>query len=412
MENTEISKYLMKKMNKYKKNVEKTLFSKYTKQSLENIIDRLHVYNQEWVLFKKNISITPISNTLSDQFPKGTMYTLLESYVKGRIEGMPMFGNTYMFSINNSTIEIHIMYSCGEQEDAQQICNELQQEYFEKAIHRIYLWLRYAYEYKPVHCSRNLTIYLYLTDLMKLIPENEEVITTKHANTAFTTSCKPTTEIVLYREEEWFKVLIHETFHCLGLDFSHNQELSNWTSKQINTLFSTSTEILLFEPYCEINAELFNCIISVFLNEHREPEPNKSNLITEIENNLYYEKIFSIIQCNKILKLNKITYEDLLNNTSLLKQYREQTNTFAYYVLKSALMNHINEYFDWMREYNKNTICFQNNKRTADEFIRLINTSCREHTYVDNMRAVKKVFDKMSNTSLEYITMRMTVIET
>ena len=412
MENTEISKYLMKKMNKYKKNVEKTLFSKYTKQTLENIIDRLHVYNQEWLLFKKNISITPISNTLSGQFPKGDVYSILESDVKERIENMPMFGNTYMFSINNNDIEIHIMYSCGEQEDAQQICNELQQEYFEKAIHRIYLWLRYAYEYKPVHCSRNLTIYLYLTDLMKLVPENNEVITTKHANTAFTTTCKPTTEITLYREEEWYKVFIHETFHCLGLDFSRNQELADWASKQIGTLFSTSTEILLFETYCEINAELFNCIISAFLSKPREQELNKNILIEEIENNVYYEKIFSIIQCNKVLKINNITYEDVLKNTSLLKQYREQTNTFAYYVLKPALMSHINEYFDWMREYNKNIICFQNNKRTATEFIRLINNACREQTYVDNVRAVKKVFDKVSNTSSEYITMRMTVIET
>jgi hypothetical protein len=62
---------------------------------------------------------------------------------------------------------------------------------------------------------------LYFTNYLKILPPaNGSIIDQEHANTAFTTSCKTNTEINLFREEEWFKVLVHETFHCMGLDFS------------------------------------------------------------------------------------------------------------------------------------------------------------------------------------------------
>ena len=41
-----------------------------------------------------------------------------------------------------------------------------------------------------------------------------------HVNSGYTYTCKENNEIVIYREEEWLKVLIHESFHAYGLDFS------------------------------------------------------------------------------------------------------------------------------------------------------------------------------------------------
>ena len=47
--------------------------------------------------------------------------------------------------------------------------------------------------------------------------------------------CRETSEITIYREEEWIKVLIHELFHNLNLDFSSMDitEWSNMLSKKI-----------------------------------------------------------------------------------------------------------------------------------------------------------------------------------
>ena len=49
---------------------------------------------------------------------------------------------------------------------------------------------------------------------------NIDIIDQIHVNTGFTTTCPVDSEIVIFREEEWFKVFIHETFHNFALDFS------------------------------------------------------------------------------------------------------------------------------------------------------------------------------------------------
>jgi hypothetical protein len=89
------------------------------------------------------------------------------------------------------------------------------------------MWLYVANHYASRECSQKMNIYIYFTDFKKVLPTSERMIHRENANTAFTTSCQTVTEINLYREEEWFKVLIHETFHNLGLDFSEVDDKSS-----------------------------------------------------------------------------------------------------------------------------------------------------------------------------------------
>jgi hypothetical protein len=78
---------------------------------------------------------------------------------------------------------------------------------------------------------------------------------------------------MLYRMEEWFKVFIHETFHCLGLDFS-GMNVSN-SNKQILQLFpgcSRDMDVRVYETYCEIWAETLDCTVpSDFAAAENEP---------------------------------------------------------------------------------------------------------------------------------------------
>merc|ERR1711990_305671 len=71
-----------------------------------------------------------------------------------------------------------------------------------------------------------------------------------NVNTGYTTRCN-LGNITIYRKEEWFKVLIHESMHYLGLDFgveNHNLHL----------IFPIDTEISLAEAYVEFWARIFN----------------------------------------------------------------------------------------------------------------------------------------------------------
>lgn len=68
---------------------------------------------------------------------------------------------------------------------------------------------------------RGISQHLYLFNtVQKELPENKsEVIGPVNANTGYTYRCEKNNEIVIYRQEEWFKVLMHETMHTFGNDF-------------------------------------------------------------------------------------------------------------------------------------------------------------------------------------------------
>ena len=88
-------------------------------------------------------------------------------------------------------------------------------------VKRVYTWLTIASFFSNKKCSQSLTIYLSMSLHNKLLPTVEmEYIDREHVNTAFTYPCKKDNEIHIFRKEEWFKVLIHESFHSFGLDFS------------------------------------------------------------------------------------------------------------------------------------------------------------------------------------------------
>ena len=83
-----------------------------------------------------------------------------------------------------------------------------------KIIKLVYFLLSYSNS-KP----NEINLHLYLTDHVKQYGDNI-YLNKINCNTAMTYSCQTNIEIVIYRNEEYFKVLIHELFHALCLDFS------------------------------------------------------------------------------------------------------------------------------------------------------------------------------------------------
>ena len=94
------------------------------------------------------------------------------------------------------------------------------QPFFFNCLFKIYLWLFIVQPHIKPQCGNILNINIIFSNEKKKLLIRE-TLDTIHANSAFTTSCKKEASICVYRLEEWFKVFIHETFHCLGMDFSH-----------------------------------------------------------------------------------------------------------------------------------------------------------------------------------------------
>ena len=283
-----------------------------------------------------------------------------------------------------------------------------------QCLKRIYTWLHIVDKYAPSICSKILKINIFFTEHMKYLPNKGETIDEIHVNTAFTTSCSPSTEINIFRKEEWFKVFIHETFHSLGLDFSsmNNEDVCS----RILSIFPVKSEVRLFETYCETWAEIFNLLFLTFYST--KPYNNFSSMLNKFESLLQTEIIFSIFQSNKVLHHNNMNYLDLfhdsMSSVNKRAKYNESTHLLSYYVIKSILIYHTNEFLEWCVTNNNNIINFKKTNKNLHNYCRLIEKKYNDKKYIDITLTFDEWFHNKENTdypTFENQTMRMTVYE-
>jgi hypothetical protein len=277
-------------------------------------------------------------------------------------------------------------------------------------IRRIFIWLYVASRFSSPKCSQSLRINIYFTNATKNLPDKQRSpIDRHHANTAFTTSCATKTEINIFREEEWFKVLIHETFHCMGLDFSEMN--NNASDAMILEIFQVNSDVRLYETYCETWAETLNAMMITYLSS-RGKEINKMVGKTEIL--LYYERMFSLYQCAKVLRHFHLTYDDIVENRSkVMNNFKEKTQILSYYVLKCVCIFYINDYIEWCIDNNGETLNFNKTKgrfeKTVASYVGFIKSHYNLPEYVIGMKQFENnKGDK--NTILEN-TLRMSLFE-
>jgi hypothetical protein len=244
-------------------------------------------------------------------------------------------------------------------------------------VEKIYLWLHIVNIYAPTHCSKEVVMYLYFTPLGKQLPNSPiEVMDVIHVNTALTTSCAPNTEITLYRKEEWFKVLMHESFHNFGLDFS-NMNNDECTMKMLK-LFPVQSDVNLYEAYCEFWAETMNVAFCSFFSLKKKQRTELSEFISKFNSLMHMEINFSVFQAVKILHFMGLTYEAMHSPSEYAKTlrttlYKENTNVLSYYVIRMVLLANYQQTLAWCEEHNDLLLQFKktvNNQRLFCEFIK------------------------------------------
>jgi len=198
----------------------------------------------------------------------------------------------------------------------------------------------------PIHC------FLLMTSLKKEFPSSHtkhSVLGLIHVNTAFTTICEPNSnqaEILLFREEEWFKVFIHETMHLFGLDFSNmDHALSNsyqdgWF-RCLRGLDSThtknKTKLETTEAYTECWARILHCALDVYLDGHTS-SLSPTSFISKVQASIQQEQQYSLYQANRVLQYMHFTWNQLIQPQA--HEWKEQSNVFAYYVMACLCFYH------------------------------------------------------------------------
>jgi len=187
--------------------------------------------------------------------------------------------------------------------------NEVEEEIL-KEIKKMYTWLLICDLYASKMCTEILTIYVYKTPFNKKLPTSKSItLSGEHMNTAYTFSCISKGEIVIYRNEEWFKVFIHETFHTFGLDFSGNNNSNKIIQDGLMKLFPIKSDFNIYEAYTETWARIINCCFYVYT--VLENKSDKKQFIINTTFCLELERMFTLYQCNKVLRFMGLKYKHI-----------------------------------------------------------------------------------------------------
>ena len=308
----------------------------------------------------------------------------------------------YSFKVEHRKIEV-IFYLQDYDEKKVTLCGER----MEKIITLLFFLSRYSNN----KCSKNLKIHCCLTNLRKQLPSNMlDVLDVEHINTAVTTSCTTSGSLIIYRQEEWFKVLIHELFHVMGLDFSATH--SDMYTSKLREELNVDSEYLVYETYCEFWATIINTLFYTYFVLYSLSDLDEigfEDFYTINKVNLNIETTFSLIQVNKILSHMHLEYQQLwsdkIQHKSLRKMlYKENTNVLAYYIFKTALLVNKEQIFDWIYKHNINLLNFKetpdNIKMFCDEIIRLSKKSSTINTIKYGEHVLKKILKKNLKTEL------------
>ena len=307
--------------------------------------------------------------------------------VRNHIDETSSLSFSYTFSLFNREIKVKFIV-----EDPNA---ELMIDIYNDYIKKILVWLSFIEKYAENHCSKKLTIYIYLTSLSKILPHsNIHVLEENNINTAFTYTCIADSEIVVFRKEEWFKVLMHETMHNFGLDFSYMnyKEVDN----QIMKLFRVANRGNSFESYTEFWAEILNsafCSYYMMSDSVKNPE---NEFIKNFEFFINFEKVFGVFQMVKTLHFMGLEYKDLYSEDEKSKimrttMYKERSNILSYYVIRVILLTNFQAFLKWCSNENISIIKFNKNPETMHLFFKFIESNYKKKELLENIEEMEKI---------------------
>lgn len=356
------------------KNVNKFLLEMYS-----NISKALEDFNK---LKSKDFKVFPISSSQSIPKPSVIHNTFFPDDIQSYIDSHSSNYLSYNYRINKKKVSLKIIT----------MENDIYDNDYYKYNEIIYVITHILEKYSSVECGKNLKIYIYFTDFKKYIPNSQLIkIDTEHVNSAYSDVCVKDSEIVIFRKEEWIKVLIHELFHNYGLDFS-KMNYEN-IKKNIRQVFPIKSEFHLAESYAEFFGEMINIALTTY---YLYPEASISSYIKNSIFLINIERTFSILQCVKMLHVIGLQYKNLYLqddvSESLRKTiyYHEKTNIFCYYVLKMILMYYCDEFIEFCYDYNFQLLDFRKSETVLKSFYEFIITHYKEKKLLTSIENIEK----------------------
>jgi hypothetical protein len=190
----------------------------------------------------------------------------------------------------------------------------------------------------------------------------------------------------VYRSEEMHKLLIHELIHTYKYDFGFI-DFSLKISDFIN--ISRDTKLTPNEAYTEVVTLILNTAAESF-NFTETPNYDLFKVMLE------YEAQFSLLQCAKILNYYEFTsVEDFFQPYDNRNRFKQNTNVFSYFFIKTALLVNTAELLNFFERYTNKLYLKKGNKYyIKSEFEKLMIKSLKRHQF---QKGLAHFFKKIRN---------------
>jgi hypothetical protein len=383
----------------YNKNYKK----KYNLNSLSTIYDDM---NDGFNFIEENDKNNFYKISIETDFQNPQDFNSIPSTIKENIENNLLNYLSFGFILFERKIKIYFILK-------ESITQKIIKKYKQFVI-LMTVWLHIISIHSSYDCQEELNIYIYLSNSLKQLPTTSNIILNQeHANTAFTRLCS---EIIIFRQEEWFKVFIHETVHNFNMDFSNiNNKKCNQLMKNI---FYVTSKVNLYESYTEFWARIINLSFISYIQTN-----NFNNFAKVFENLINIEISYSTFQMIKVLNYMNLTYEDLIFNFQ--ENYRENTNILAYFIITNILLFNYIDFLSWCdnNNNNNNLYDFKKTNKNLLNFCEFIKNKYNNPKLLQNINKINELFEKNNknknknknnnNKKINYLmkNLRMTIYE-
>jgi len=344
------------------------------------------------------LNVTKIINVSQIPKPKSFNPGSFPPEIREHIDNNMLYNLSYTFSLMNREIKVHFI--------VEQTSPEYQIELYNEYIEKILIWLHVINEYASKKCSKRLVIYLYFTSLKKRLPESKiHILNQNNVNTAFTYTCPVDSEIVVFRREEWFKVLMHESFHNFALDFSDMN--TEECTKRILSIFNVKSDVNLFEAYTEFWAEIMNAAFCSYFFLKRSPNDGELEVVYEFLSNceffINFERTFKFFQMVKTLDFMGLKYKDLYSNNSVSASmretlYKEDSNVLSYYIITTILMNNYQGFLSWCSTNNLSLLQFKKSTSNIASFCQFIGRNYKTKSMIESVACMQRFYHNVNRS--------------
>ena len=269
----------------------------------------------------KNINFNYIKQLKKDilsKFNKNIKYEIIEYKIpKNKLK--KLFDTEWVYSklydnINNLDSEYKITWNYKTNHTIYLKCSKQKFNSFKQRLPILLNMLNFLYDKKNTNQTRPINIYLILSHLKKQL-EKDVIINAKHINSGYTDF--QSNEILVWREEEFEKVIFHEMIHYMDLDVRNMSFDDNHLPHEIDGYKS------YFEAFTDFWGIIYHLIyISIIINK-------SVNSLLQIEYNFIENQA------------NLLNHYFGLKNWRDKKIIKQKSPAFTYFILKYLIFKEI-----------------------------------------------------------------------